>query len=109
MKELLKISPTQIEISVKKNQQKEKELIGKINPHSGHKTFEINNETLEIEEAIFNNDFAFKYGKNIQNKEILIREGYSYVSALNKKNALKQFLKGKNGSKELGKMKIKLF
>jgi hypothetical protein len=56
MEEQIKLSGTKTEISVKKKQHKEhkeKELIGKINPHSGHKTFEINNETGLRIRAVF--------------------------------------------------------
>jgi hypothetical protein len=35
-------------------------------------------------------------------KQALVREGFTYVSAMNKKNALKKYLKGSNGGKEMG-------
>ena len=34
-------------------------------------------------------------------KEIIIKQGYEYVSALNKKNALRKYRKGDNGSKKI--------
>jgi hypothetical protein len=94
-----------IEISIKKQVQIEKELIGKIIPHENHTLFEINNETGEIQEATYIPvPTFFKFGQKVKKpkKEALVREGFSYVSAMNKKNALKKYLKGSNGGKELG-------
>ena len=97
-----------MEISVQKKQQKEKELVGKIIPHAGHKVWEINDETLEVQEAKYEQQ-NFIFGIKNTNPEIIIRSGFSYVSALNKKSALKKYKQGKNGSKEMGNMEIKLF
>ena len=97
-----------MEISIQKKQQKEKVLVGKIIPNKGHKIWEINEETLEVKEAQFEKK-TFIIGKNHNNPEIIIRDGYAYVSALNINNALKKYKKGLNGSKELGNMPIKLF
>lgn len=101
MKEIKIKDDINIEISVKKKQQKEKEFIGTIIPHEGHTIFQINNETLEIEEAKFSNTTFVFGGEN--KKEILIMKGCTYVSALNKKNALKKYNKGINGSKKVNK------
>lgn len=86
-----------IEIDVKKQKQVEHQLIGKIVPHLNHKMYEINIETLEIKDAQYSNTTYQAFAKN--QKEIIIKKGFAYVSAMNKKNALKQFNKGKNGSK----------
>jgi hypothetical protein len=94
-------------LSIQKKQQKEKELVGKIIPHAGHKVYEINDETLEIELAKYELKTYF-IGQNHNNPEIIIRNGYSYVSALNKKNALKKYKQGLNGSKEEVKNPLKL-
>jgi hypothetical protein len=94
-----------IEISVKKQVQIEKELIGKIIPHRNHILFEINNETGEISEATYLPVPTFvKFGEKVEKpkKQALVRDGFSYVSAMNKKNALKKYFKGSNGGKELG-------
>jgi hypothetical protein len=88
------------EISIQKKIQIEKELIGKIIPHAGHKIFEINNETLEVKPAEFTN-YTFILGNNHNRQEIICNADCTYVSALNTKNAMKQFKKGKNGSKDL--------
>lgn len=88
------------EISIQKKIQIEKELIGKIIPHAGHQIFEINNETLEVKPAEFTN-YTFILGNNHSRQEIICNADCTYVSALNTKNAMKQFKKGKNGSKDL--------
>jgi hypothetical protein len=97
-----------MEISIQKKQQKEKVLVGQIIPHAGHKIWEINDDTMEIKQAEFEKK-TFIIGKSHQNPEIIIRSGFSYVSALNYKTALKKYKQGRNGSKELGNMEIKLF
>lgn len=97
-----------MELSIQKKQQKEKVLVGRIIPHAGHKIWEINDETLEINLAKYELK-TFVIGQNHPNPEIIIRSGYSYVSALNKKSALKKYKQGSNGSKEIGSMDIKLF
>lgn len=99
-----------MEISIQKKQQKEKEFIGKIIPHAGHKVWEINDKNLDIELAKYEVQ-TFIIGKNHNNPEIIIRNGFSYVSALNKSNALKKYKQGMNGSKEaiLNPLKLKLF
>ena len=96
-----------MELSIQKKQQKEKELVGKIIPHAGHKVYEINDETLEIKLAEFELK-TFIIGGNHNNPEIIIRSGYSYVSALNKSNALNKYKKGLNGSKKINQNPLKL-
>ena len=106
MKEIEIKQKEQLEVSVKQKKQVEKKLIGDIMPHNGHKIWKINKETLEIEEAEYlNTDFFI--GKE-NKKEILVVDGFEYVSALNKKNALKLFTKGKVGGKEIIENPLKL-
>lgn len=99
MKEIEVKQKDQLEVTIKQKKQVEKKLIGDIMPHNGHKIWKINKETLEIEEAKYLNT-AFYVGKE-NKKEILVTDGFEYVSALNKKNALKLFAKGKVGGKEI--------
>lgn len=98
MRELSAQDKDKMEVSIQKKQQKEKVLIGKIIPHPGHTVWEINDETLEIQEAKFEQQ-NFIFGIQNTNPEIIIRSGFSYISALNKKSALKKYAKGENGSK----------
>lgn len=86
------------EISVQQKKQVEKQLIGVLKPYSGHSIFEINVDTLEVNCPKFTS-YTFSIGENHSNKELIVREGFAYVCALNEKNALKKHLKGENGSK----------
>ena len=93
-----------IEVSVEKKQQKEHLLVGNIAQHEGHTMWEINKETLEIKPAKFSNATYKMFGQN--KKEIIVKEGYAYVSALTKKNALKKYKNGTDGGKQIGAMKL---
>lgn len=95
-----------IEQSIKQQKQIEYELIGKIIPHEGHIVWEINKETLKIERAKFSNATYVLGAEN--KKEIIIKEGFAYVSAFNKKNALRKYKNGKNGSKQIDKNHLTL-
>lgn len=106
MKELEVKQKDKLEISVQQKKQIEKKLIGDIVPNNGHKIWKINEETMEVEEAKYLND-AFIIGTE-NKKEILITNGFFYVSALNKKNALKLYRKGKVGGKDIDKDPLKL-
>jgi len=106
MKEIELNQKDQLEVTIKQKKQVEKKLIGDIVPHNGHKIWKINKETLEVEEAKYLNT-AFYVGKE-NKKEILVTDGFEYISALNKKNALKLFNKGKVGGKEIDKEPLKL-
>jgi len=106
MKELEVKPKDKLEISVQQKKQIEKKLIGDIVPNNGHKIWKINEETMEVEEAKYLND-AFIIGTE-NKKEILITNGFFYVSALNKKNALKLYRKGKVGGKDIDKDPLKL-
>lgn len=97
MKELEQTIKPQIEISVKQKKKIEYELIGVIIPYEGHVIWQINKKTLEIERAKFSNA-TYTYGEKMK-KEIIRKEGFEYVSALNEKNALRKFKQGRNGSK----------
>ena len=95
MKELN--SKTRTEQVVKKKQQQEKELVGKLFPHRGHTIWQINTETEEIVPASYTEQ-TFVIGQAHANREIIIVPGHAYVAALNAKNALKKYRNGSNGS-----------
>ena len=87
-----------IEFSVKKKIGIEREFIGKLLPKKGHTLFQINKETLEIVKYVFvKRDYIYDPYNPAQkiNKEVAIKDGFAYISALNKKNALKKYLKQK--------------
>ena len=88
------------ELQVQKRQQIEKVWVGEIIPHKNHTVFQICRETGEIEEAKYTEHLTFTWGQKLPNKELIVTEGFDYVSALNKKNALSKWTKGRSGSKE---------
>jgi hypothetical protein len=103
-----------IELQIQKQQQVEKVLMGKIIPHNNHTVWEICLKTEKIQKATYvEKEQVINFGQEPEkeNTEVLYREGFAYVSALNKKNAMKKFRQNKNGSKEFLKepLKIKLF
>ena len=94
MKEL--DSKVVVEQQVEKDQHKEKTLLKTIVPHKGHTLYKIDLETEEIDLAKYSS--AYNVDQTIP-KKVIVEEGFYYVSALNKKNALKKFRKGQLGSK----------
>lgn len=102
-----KMNDTNIEVSVKKKKQIEHQFIENIALNEGHRIWQINKETLEIEEANFTKTTYQMFGEN--KKEIIVKDGFVYVAALNKKNALKKYKKGCNGGKKLGTDKLKFY
>ena len=80
-----------------KEQEKKLEKIATIKPHRGHTLFEVNMATGEILEAEFEKQDVHYHevinNHNISKKKVITKEGYFYVSALNKKNVLKKLNK----------------
>ena len=90
MKELEKINTISEEIV--KPIKKELKLIGSIQPQKGHKCFEINIITNEISEAEFFEDYVSMFSSSYERKKKLrIKIDCIYITALNKKNALKKY------------------
>lgn len=106
MKEFEAKGETKIEISVNQKKQVEHQLIGKIMPHEGHSIWEVNDETLEIGKAKFSNATYQFGGEN--KKEIITKKGYTYISALNKKNVLKKYKKGVDGGRPVSEHPLPL-
>lgn len=105
MKEFENIN--RIEVNVKKEKEVQYELIDKIIPYNGHTVWEINKQTLEIKKAEWYNTNYVIGGEN--KKELVVKKGYAYVSALNEKNALKKYKSGKSGTKQINKEVLPLF
>lgn len=97
MKELEIKTGDKIEIVDQKQQKSQLKLLKSIKPHQGHKCWELNTETGEVKEAEFkeeNVDFISAENKKIAlRKKIITKDGYIYLPALNKKNAIKKFKK----------------
>lgn len=76
-------------------QKREHKLLGSIKPKKGHLLFEINEKTGEIALAEFEK-VASVYDNNrvlAVNRKVIAKEGYCYIAALNKENAMKRFNK----------------
>lgn len=88
---------------------KTRKHVGKLKPHGGHKVWEVNETTLEVKEATFKRRdliINFSKGRHSDRSEIDIKEGFFYTSALNKKNALKNFRKETTGGLPVGLLDI---
>lgn len=107
MKEIELNNKDNIEVSIKKQQQKQYTLIGNLTPHEGHTIYEINIETLDIQKAKFLTTTYYMFGEN--KKEIAVKQNCVYVAALNEKNALIKYNKGISGGKNLGTEKMNWF
>jgi hypothetical protein len=111
MEEIKQRSKTEQHIKVQKNQALQRELIGQIVPHNGHQIWEINNNTLSIQLATYvpvKTFVLFSKNPKTHTNEILVKDNCSYVSAMNKKSAMKKYLQDKDGSKEVLKEPITL-
>lgn len=110
--------PVDPQTQIQKEQEKKFELVLEqtIHPHQGHKLFEINMITGEVKEAEYDlkQDWIFQIGWKkgdpiASQKALLKRDNCIYISALNKKAALKKLNNGQNGSKFAQKGTIKFF
>lgn len=84
-------------------QESKQEYIGSITPHKGHTLFEINLDTKGICEATFEEqEVEFNPNGGVigsTRKKVVMNPNCIYISALNKNNAVKKFLRKRNGSK----------
>lgn len=102
VEEKTRFEPThKTELSVEKIKQIQSEMIGKITPHKNHKLFELDLAKGTIDKAEFEQDKVIRFGSEVSKfkKKVLMKENCIYISAMNEINAVKKFLKGKNGSK----------
>jgi len=77
-----------------------------IKPHRNHTLWQINKTTLEITKAVFNLNTTYKLNwrwkkgdKPLGYGALITETNCEYVSALDKKNALKKFKEGNDGNK----------
>jgi hypothetical protein len=103
---------------IEKEQEKKFELFLEktIHPHKGHKLYEFNLDTGEVKEAEYDlkSDYIWqpnwKPGMPIaSNRALLVKQGCTYVSALNKAAAIKKFNQQRDGSKFKEKGAIKFY
>jgi hypothetical protein len=105
------------ELSVSQEQEYRETLETTIFSHPNHTLWEIEVNTLEVNKATYEErDIKVDLSKAMSvltpKGKVIIKSGYAYVSALNKKNALKKYNSGNNGSKKDPNAKyldIKLF
>ena len=70
----------------------ESNFLGSISPKKGHRLFQLNTETGEVTEAHVEGKLVeMPNGRKEIRKQVFIREKFLYISALNKKNAIKRF------------------
>ncbi len=100
MKETQLQPKDQTELVKQTVQEKKSKLLGRVVPHNGHSLFELNVPKNEVKFAVFEvqeDTLSFaeaKAGKKaIKRKKVLMQEGCVYTTALNFKNAIKQFKK----------------
>lgn len=87
MKLLPDIQKDKLSVSVENVQAKHRRCLGTLQPSKGHKIWEINVFTYEIRQALYTKtttDLKGRVTKTIETDDSCV-----YVSALNKKNALK--------------------
>jgi len=96
-----------LEVVANQKKQIEHELIGFLVPHNGHKIWEIEVATGNIKEAQYSSNTYKAFGEN--KKEIIVKDGCLYVSALNKKNAFKKAMEGKPSGKKINENPLALF
>lgn len=94
MKETEIQSQDKIEIVKQTSIEKQTVLLGSLKPKKGHTMFEINLKLKTITEAVFDSPATLKFGEavkgNVSSKlKITVKPDCIYISALNKKNALK--------------------
>lgn len=90
-------------IEIQKEQEKQLKLTGSIIPHNNHMLFEIeqSNGKAEVRRA----EYEMGEAKMVDgvlvlgNKKVIEKPGCTYISALNKKSALKKYYKGENGTR----------
>lgn len=92
MKEIEVLQKDKISIYKQQEQKKELKLYARLLPNRGHILYEINTKNLDIQEASFNKTDIHFTKLNVK-KSVIMKEDCFYISALNKKNAMKKYNK----------------
>jgi hypothetical protein len=94
MKELEQIHKDKVEVSAQAEiPVKSEKKIATTNPHAGHSVFKMNLENFlvsSLEEDDYHEYYNFRGAKTTK---VVVKQGYIYCTALNKKNAIKKFCK----------------
>lgn len=74
------------------NKGPETKFLGSVSPNKGHRIYQLDTETGEISEAhVEGKVIELPDGRKEFRKQIFVRDKFLYVSALNKRNAVKRF------------------
>ena len=74
------------------NKGPETKFLGSVSPSKGHRIYQLDTETGEISEAhVEGKLIELPDGRKEIRKQIFVRDKFLYVSALNKRNAVKRF------------------
>jgi hypothetical protein len=77
---------------IKENTEPTNKFVGSVTPSRGHRVYQLDTETGEITEAhVEGKIIELPNGRSEIRKQIFIRDKFLYVSALNKRNAVKRF------------------
>jgi hypothetical protein len=121
MEELIKQSFIQpdlgkrIEMNVKKQQQIESTLEGKIRAQNGQKIFEIREEQsengvyIEVKEAEYRRDTVVIGASKKESEKLIAKEGCVYIPALNKRTAEDKYIRNKDQKHYFAKAPILSF
>lgn len=94
----------QIEIINQREIEKQKKLFSSFTKHNGHKVWEINCTTGEVNEAEYDKEYivfvptmclltgAITGSTSKKRRDIIAKENCAYIPSLNKKNALTKFM-----------------
>lgn len=91
---IVRSSKNNIELNVKDRKKVEHSFLGNIPVKTGHFLWEINEETGEIKKAEYKRTVVV-FGGGKHPEELIVRPDCVYIPALNKKNAIKKYLKNK--------------
>lgn len=74
------------------NKGPETKFLGSVSPNKGHRIYQLDTDTGEISEAhVEGKLIELPDGRKEIRKQIFVRDKFLYVSALNKRNAVKRF------------------
>lgn len=99
MEEIKQKLPDHVAEVRQKEQRSEITHLGSIRPRKGHTLFEINLKTKEIVPATFEEKDFKVGGKNTKGKAVIVKDDCTYISALNKNNAIRKLLKSVGNGK----------
>ena len=78
-----------INLHAQKDFEKKTMVLGSAILISGHRYFEINTQTMDINEVQYEKSVHFN---SSYRRKILVKQRFMYLTALNKKNSLKKYL-----------------